>query len=269
MIMNKDTIKNLFTIIKERNPLIHHITNNVTINDCANATLAIGGSPVMATSIEEVADMVSLANALVINFGTIDDLTYSAMIRAGQAANEKGIPVVFDPVGVGATPFRTKKAIDFLKKVHVSIVRGNATEVFALIGGKGVTRGVDAGEISISKEALAIETAKQLNTITVISGEIDVISNGEKTVSIENGDVWLTRITGTGCMTASLIGCFAGITDDLFSAAIAGMSVMSLAGERARNRLQDCDGIGTYRIKLMDEISLMDGQIWEEGVRFA
>lgn len=267
--MNKETIKLLFMTIKELHPLVHHITNNVTINDCANATLAIGGSPVMATSIEEVADMVRLANSLVINFGTIDELTYASMIRAGQAANEKGIPVIFDPVGVGATPFRTEKAIDFLKNVQVSIVRGNATEVFALIGGKSITRGVDSGEISVSKEELANKAALQLKAITVISGEQDVISNGKKTIKITNGDIWLTRITGTGCMTASLIGCFAGITDDLFSAAIAGMSIMSLAGERARARLEDYDGIGTYHMKLMDEISLMDGQIWEEGVCFA
>ncbi|KAB2330169.1 hydroxyethylthiazole kinase [Cytobacillus depressus] len=263
-----DNIKELFLKIKKGNPLVHHITNNVTINDCANATLAIGGSPVMATSIEEVADMVNLANALVINFGTIDDSTYEAMLRAGKAANKKGIPVVFDPVGVGATPFRTERAIDFLKKVDVSIIRGNATEVFALIGGKAATRGVDAVEITISKEELAKKTAQQLNTIAVISGKHDVISNGEETVKIGNGDIWLTRITGTGCMTASLIASFAGITDDLFSAAIAGMSVMSLAGERAKNRLIDGEGIGTYRVKLIDEISMMDSQIWEEGVRF-
>ncbi|MBY0120451.1 hydroxyethylthiazole kinase [Bacillus sp. S/N-304-OC-R1] len=267
--MNTATIKQLFTKVKERHPLIHHITNNVTINDCANATLAIGGSPVMATSIEEVADMVGLANALVINFGTIDDLTYAAMIRAGLAANEEGIPVIFDPVGVGATPFRTEKAADFLHKVKVSIVRGNATEVYALIGGKAITRGVDAGDISISKEELAVKAAVKLKAITVISGELDVISNGLETIRIANGDIWLTRITGTGCMTASLIGCFAGITDDLFSAAIAGMSVMSLSGERARKRLNNQDGIGTYRVKLMDMISSMDGEIWEEGVRFA
>lgn len=267
--MNIGVIKRLFTEVKEQQPLVHHITNQVTINDCANATLAIGGSPVMATSIEEVADMVKLANALVINFGTIDDLTYDAMIRAGIAANEKGIPVIFDPVGVGATPFRTEKSADFLQKVKVSIVRGNASEVYALIGGNSVTRGVDAGEISISKEELAVSAAKRLEAITVISGEIDVISNGAEAVRIANGDIWLTRITGTGCMTASLIGCFAGITDDLFSSAIAGMSVMSLAGERTRKSLDINDGIGTYRVKLMDMISLMDGTIWEEGVRFA
>ncbi|MBS4189554.1 hydroxyethylthiazole kinase [Bacillus sp. FJAT-49705] len=261
-------IKDLLNKIKIQNPLVHHITNNVTINDCANVTLAIGGSPVMATSIEEVADMVNLANALVINFGTIDDQTFDAMILAGKAANEKGIPVIFDPVGVGATPFRTKKAQELLNKVSVSIVRGNATEVYALIGGDAQTRGVDAGKIPLSNETLALKAAKDLKAITVISGQLDVISNGEETISIANGDIWLTRITGTGCMTTSLIGCFASITKDFFSAAIAGMSVMSLSGERAKSRLKENEGIGTYRVMLMDEISLITAEIWEEGVRF-
>jgi len=266
--MNGKIVTELFNNIKDGNPLVHQITNEVTVNDCANATLAIGGSPVMATSIEEVADMVKLANALVINFGTIDDLTYEAMVRAGRAANEKGTPVILDPVGVGATPFRTDRAQDFISKVKVSIVRGNATEVFALIGGKAETRGVDAGEIPISKEELAEKAATELDAIAVISGELDVISNGQEIVKIANGDVWLTRITGTGCMTGALIGCFAGITDDYFHAAIAGMSSMSLAGERAKKRLSDYDGIGTYKVRLMDELSLLDAAIWEKEVRF-
>ncbi|WP_346729174.1 hydroxyethylthiazole kinase [Lederbergia citrea] len=266
--MKKSVINDLFLLMKDRNPLVHHITNGVTINDCANVTLAIGGSPVMATNIEEVCDMVQLADALVINFGTTDESMYASMIRAGQAANKKGIPVIFDPVGVGATPFRTSRAIDLLNKVNVSIVRGNATEIYALIGGKATTRGVDTGELTISKVELALKASQQLQAITVISGEHDVISDGTETVQISNGDIWLTRITGTGCMTASLIACFAGITEDWFSAAIAGMSVMSLAGERAKKALNDNDGIGTYRIKLMDEISLMNEQKWAEGVRF-
>lgn len=267
--MDKLAIKDLFNRIKNENPLVHHITNNVTINDCANATLAIGGSPVMATSTEEVADMVSLADALIINFGMIDEQTFQAMIRASRAANEKGVPVIFDPVGVGATPFRTEKANEFLQQVSVSIVRGNATEVYALIGGRAQTRGVDSGNIPISKEELALKVCKELQTITVISGELDVVANGEEVVKIANGDSWLPKVTGTGCMTNSLIGCFAGITNNSFSAAIAGMSVMSLAGERAKTRLVEKDGIGTFRVKLMDEISLIDSQIWEEEVRFA
>lgn len=267
--MQKHEIKDLFLRVKDQNPLVHHITNHVTINDCANATLALGGSPVMATSIEEVADMVKLANALVINFGTIDDETYAAMVRAGQAANKKGIPVIFDPVGVGATPFRTNRAKEFLEHVRVSIVRGNASEVFALIGGEASTRGVDSGTLSISVRDLAKNAANKLQAIAVISGELDTVSNGKKIVQIENGDIWLTRITGTGCMTASLIACFSGVTEDWFLAAIAGMSVMSLAGERAKKALQDNEGIGTYRMKLMDEIFLMDNQIWAEGVRLS
>ncbi len=264
----KEAIKELFTQIKEAHPLVHHLTNTVTINDCANVTLAIGGSPVMATSIEEVADMARLAQALVINFGTIDDAMYEAMIIAGQAANQKGIPVVFDPVGVGATPFRNERAKDFLEKVKISIVRGNASEVFALIGGNVQTRGVDAGEVSISGRELTIEAARKLDAITVISGKVDYVSNGTEVIGIDNGDLLLTRITGTGCTTASLIAAFAGVTEDWFTASVAGMSTMSVAGELAKKNLQPHEGIGTYRIKLLDQIFLMDGDKWEEGVRF-
>lgn len=263
------SIKNLFAKVRKTEPLIHHLTNTVTINDCANVTLAIGGSPVMATSIQEVANMVQLANALVINFGTIDDEMYEAMFVAGKAAKNRGIPIVFDPVGVGATPFRTNRAKEFIEQVNVSIVRGNASEVYALIGGKAQTRGVDAGDVAISKTELAVKAAKELAAIVVISGEQDVVSDGTNTVCIRNGDVWLTKITGTGCTTASLIACFAAVTDDWFKAAIAGMSVMSLAGELAKKKLKDNDGIGTYRVKLMDEIFLMDGERWEEGVRLS
>lgn len=263
----KERIKDLFQQVKDKEPLVHHITNAVTINDCANVTLAIGGTPVMATGIEEVADMARLAQALVINFGTIDDQMYEAMLRAGAAANEQGIPVIFDPVGVGATPFRTNRAKHYLENVKVSIVRGNASEVYALMGGIGKTRGVDAGEIPIEKEQLAVDAAKNLSAITVISGQVDVVSDGKDLLQIDNGDIWLTRITGTGCMTASLIGCFAGVTDDWLLAAVAGMSTMSLAGELAKEKLEKSEGLGSYRVKLMDEISLMNGEVWEKGVR--
>lgn len=262
-----ESIKHLFSKVRENTPLIHHLTNTVTINDCANVTLAIGGSPVMATSLEEVEHMVQLSSALVINLGTIDNGMYESMLAAGQAANAKGIPVIFDPVGVGATPFRTKRAKMFIEQVKVSVIRGNASEVYALIGGETKTKGVDAGEVSISKSELALKAANQLQTLVVISGEQDVVSDGKRMTLINNGDVWLTKITGTGCMTAPLIACFASVTNDLFEAAVAGMSVMSLAGEQARKALNEMDGIGTYRVKLMDEIFFMDGESWEKGVR--
>lgn len=267
--MNTDHIKELFSKVKQRRPLVHHITNQVTINDCANVTLAIGASPVMAVSTEEMEDMIKLADALVINFGTINDALYAAMIRAGRAANKKGIPVILDPVGVGATRYRTEKAYGFLQLVKVNIVRGNSSEVNALIGGEATTRGVDAGELSISNEELALQAAKKLNAITVISGKQDVVANDEQIIRIDNGHEWLTNVTGTGCMTGSLIGSFSGATDDWFAAAVAGMSVMSLAGERTKKQLKESDGIGTFRVKLMDEIFQMTGQIWVEEVRLS
>lgn len=266
--MDKKIIKDLFKKVRQEEPLVHHITNEVTVNDCANSTLAIGGSPVMATSVEEVAEMVSLANALVINLGTIDASTYEAMVIAGQTANDKGIPVILDPVGVGATTFRNDRVADYLTKVKVSIVRGNVTEVDALIGGKSQTRGVDAGEVTnMSKAKIAYEAAKKLQAVVVISGEQDIVCEGDKQVVIENGDPLLTSVTGTGCMTASLIGCFAGVTKNYFHAAIAGMSTMSLAGEYAKKKLTEGEGIGTYRVRLIDAIFQMDRMKWEKGVR--
>lgn len=266
--MDKTTVKDLFIKVKNKKPLIHHLTNVVTVNDCANITLAIGASPVMATSVEEVAEMVCLADALVINLGTIHPEVYESMVIAGQAANQQGIPVILDPVGVGATSFRTEKARDFLKQVKVSIIRGNMTEIYALIGGASKTRGVDAGEVSnISILELAVKAARQLKAITVISGEKDIICDGQQQTLIENGDIWLTKISGTGCMTTSLIASFAGATDDYFHAAVAGMSSMSIAGENAKKTLLETDGIGTYRVKLMDEIFKMTGQVWEKHVR--
>lgn len=257
----------LFTTIHKKNPLIHQMTNNVTMNDCANVTLAIGASPVMATGLEEVADMVNLADALVINFGTMDERLYTAMVRAGGVANERGIPVIFDPVGVGATRYRTEKARELLQHVHVEIIRGNASEVHALSGATVTTRGVDAGKVWISVDEIAIKASRQYECVTVVSGEQDVVTDSASFVKIANGDQRLTRVTGTGCMATSLIGCFSGVTDDYFAAAVAGISVMGLAGERAGKRLSANEGIGTFKVKLMDHIFQMDANTWHKEVR--
>ncbi|MBA4536777.1 hydroxyethylthiazole kinase [Bacillus aquiflavi] len=264
----KNSIKQLFDDVRTKNPLIHHITNTVTMNDCANVTLAIGGSPVMADSPEEAPAMTELAQALVINFGTIATDTFQAMIKAGKAANHLGIPVIFDPVGVGATSFRTEKAKELLKEVNIQLIRGNVTEVMGLLGLSAETRGVDAGKTSIDRQQLATKAAQEFRSIVVISGKIDVISDGQNIVSIANGHEMLTKITGTGCMTASLIGCFAGVTENFFHAAIAGISIMSIAGERAVRSLRQGEGVGTFKVKLFDEISSIDGGRWEEEVNF-
>lgn len=264
--MNRKVVSGLFSLVRSRNPLVHHITNMVTINDCANVTLAIGASPVMATSVEEVEDMVQIANALVLNIGTIQAETFSAMLLAGKAANKKGIPVIFDPVGVGATTYRKKVAGELLEKISVAIIRGNASEIDSLIGGKGKTRGVDAGDNSLDSKELAMKAANLFSCVVIVSGKIDIVSNGKEIVQIENGDTWLTKVTGTGCMATSLIASFAGTTDDYFSASIAGMSTMSLAGERARRKLYEGAGIGQFKVKLMDEIFQLDENIWGKEV---
>ena len=264
--MNKKVVSDLFSIVRQQNPLVHHITNVVTINDCANVTLAIGASPVMATSVEEVEEMVQLANALVLNIGTIQQETFSAMLLAGKVANEKGIPVVLDPVGVGATSFRKRVAQELLQQVKVSVIRGNASEVESLIGGQGITRGVDSGDVSMDREELAEQAARLFSCIVVVSGKEDIVSNGVKTVLIKNGDIWLTNVTGTGCMTTSLIGCFSAVTDDYFASSIAGMSVMSLAGERAKKYLPEGAGIGHFKVRVIDEIFGMNEVTWGKEV---
>lgn len=263
----KDKISPLFAQVRRQNPLVHQITNNVTINDCANVTLAIGGSPVMASSPEEAEDMVRLADALVINFGTIDNESFEAMLLAGKAANEYNTPVIFDPVGVGATRFRTKLANQFIKEVKVSIVRGNASEIFNLIGGNASTRGVDAGNVEMDNAVLAETAAKKLQCISVVSGAQDAISDGTRTVLVDNGDPMLTKITGSGCMSTAIIGAFAGVSEDLFTVAIAGISTMSISGEMTAVTLNDNEGTGTFRVKLIDYISLMTGETWEKEVK--
>lgn len=263
----RQQITNLFSTIDNKKPLIHHITNEVTINDCANATLAIGGSPVMASSVQEAPEMVQLANALVLNTGTINEETFQAMILAGKKANELNIPIIWDPVGVGATPYRTNRAFDLMQEIKIQVIRGNASEIYRLIGGKTMTRGVDSSEISISQSQLAKEAAQKLQCTVVVSGAQDAISDGERTATIDNGHILLTKVTGTGCMTTSLIGCFAGITNDYFAAGIAGMSTMSLAGEMAAKQLLPNEGTGTYRTRIIDQISLMNEENWNREVK--
>lgn len=265
--MNLLEVADLFHRLKEKKPLIHHITNTVTINDCANVTLAIGASPVMATAIDEIEEMIQLADAFVLNLGTIHDRVFESMVCAGIAANRKGIPVIFDPVGVGATTYRTDKSKLLLEKVEMSVIRGNVSEIHALIGGKNQTKGVDAGEVPVSSIDIAKHAAEKYQCVIGISGKEDVISDGYRIILLQNGDEMLTKVSGTGCMSASLIGAFAAVSGNHLSATLAGMSVMSIAGERARQQLISNEGIGTFKVKLMDEINSMNKEIFTRGVR--
>lgn len=252
--------------VKEKKPLVHNITNYVTVNDCANVVAAIGASPVMADDINEVEDMVSIASALVINMGTLNERTVASMILAGKKANALGIPVVFDPVGVGATPYRNRVAAILLDEVQFAVIRGNMSEIKFLSGLAVQTKGVD----SVADETGGVEAAKgfaaKMNCVAAVTGKTDIITDGEKVCLIDNGHEILTGVSGTGCMTSSLVGTFCGAVEDTFIAATAGVLTMGLAGELAQKTLKEKEGIGTFRMRLFDSIFGLEAEtILKEG----
>lgn len=262
-------IKHLFKRIKDKNPLVHHITNPVTINDCANITLAIGASPVMADYTGEVEEIVSKADALLLNFGTFNEERFISMKVAGKKANQLGIPIVFDPVGVRASSFRRNKALELLKEIDICIIRGNYAEVSSLVGLGGKAKGVDSVNDESSNDVIknANLVATAFDSIVVISGKKDVVSDGSRSCVVENGDEWLSKISGTGCASGSLIASFSAVTNDYYLAAVAGISTMGVCGERAKKALEKADGLGTYKVKLMDQLSHMNGDTWGREVR--
>lgn len=246
--------------VKEKSPLIHHITNYVTVNDCANIVLALGGSPVMADDINEVEQMVSFAGALVINVGTLNARTIESMLAAGKKANELGIPVILDPVGVGATSLRTDTVETLIKEVNFSVIRGNMSEIKILSGLNVEIKGVDSIADDADGKEIAVNLSKKLQCVIAITGAVDIIADGDKVCFISNGDKILSKVTGTGCMSTSLIGTYAGATKDYFAAAIAGVMTMGLAGELAQKSLKPEEGIGTFRARLFDEIYKMNSE---------
>ena len=258
----------LLNKVRENKPLVHHITNYVTVNDCANITLGIGASPVMADAIGEAADITAIASSLVLNMGTLNERTIPSMIAAGKAANVKGIPVVFDPVGAGASKLRNDTALQIISEVKLSVLRGNISEIKFIAGLNSETKGVDASESDMADTENAGQLAKQLAQklacVVVISGAVDTISDGSKTVFIENGHAMLGNLTGTGCMCSSLIGCFCGAAaEQVFAAAIAAMICMGIAGEQAFEKTGRL-GNGSFRTALLDAVSLMNADSLEK-----
>ncbi|KJR46963.1 Hydroxyethylthiazole kinase [Desulfosporosinus sp. I2] len=241
-----------FKLVKEQSPLIHHITNYVTVNDCANIVLAIGGSPVMADDQEEVAEMVSFASALVLNIGTLNSRTINSMLVAGLRAKELGVPVILDPVGVGATTLRTNTAEKLIKTLKPEVIRGNMSEIKVLAGQNVAIKGVDSIADEQGSSVIAKNFAAELGCVIAITGKTDVVSDGRKVCMLDNGHRILADVTGTGCMTTSLVGTFCGVTKDYYSATVAGIITMGLAGEIAHASLHPGEGIGTFRNRLMD-----------------
>lgn len=240
--------------VRSKRTLIHHITNYVTVNDCANVVLAIGANPVMADDPQEVEDMVSICNALVINIGTLNERTVSSMIKAGKKANMLNIPVVLDPVGVGATPFRFQSAKALLEQISFTIIRGNMAEIKVIAGLEAERAGVDSLEEETDGVNIAKALAKKLGCVIAITGKVDIVSDGIECYEIANGDMALTRLTGTGCMSSSLVGSFVGASGKPLLSAIAGIAIMGIAGEIAAKA---SSGLGTFKMALMDSISVM------------
>jgi len=250
--------KTIFEKVHEIHPLVHHITNSVTINDCANITLCIGASPVMAHAHEEVADMVNIANALVLNIGTLDSYQVESMHIAAEAAEKREIPIILDPVGAGATPYRTQVAKELISAYPIAVIKGNIGEIATLAGGEATVRGVDAGEFSGDRRFTARDLAEKEETIVAITGEIDVIADAQQTFLVKGGVKEMNSISGTGCMAASLIGSCAAVTSDGLAAATTALCAFGIAGEQA---VMGAHGPFSFRVKLFDALANLTSDV--------
>lgn len=238
--------------VKEKSPLVHHLTNYVTVNDCANIVIAIGASPVMADELAEVEEMVSIASALVLNIGTLNSRTIESMLTAGKKAKSLNIPIILDPVGVGATTLRTKTAQQIIDEVHPTVIRGNMSEIKVLAGLQVETKGVDSVASEENAEVIAKKLASEWNCIVAITGKRDIVSDGKQVCRIDNGHRMLADVSGTGCMSTSLIGSYCGANQDYLIATTAGIVSLGLAGELAQQSLTPKEGIGTFKMRLLD-----------------
>jgi hydroxyethylthiazole kinase len=252
--MEKSIICTLLEKVRAKNPLVHNITNVVVTNFTANGLLSLGASPVMAYAAEEAADMAKISSALVLNIGTLNPATIDSMILAGKTANEHNIPVIFDPVGAGATPYRTETARKIMRELNVSIIRGNSSEIANVLGESWEMKGVDAGKANGDVVTLAVNSAKKLNTVVVITGKDDVVSDGTNTYLLSNGHPIMTKVTGTGCLLSSIIGAFAGVEKELVVASVAAVSFYGVAAEKAAEKCAE-KGPGSFQIEFLNQLA--------------
>jgi hydroxyethylthiazole kinase len=248
--------------IREERPLIHHMTNLVVMNDTANVTLHLGALAVMAYAAEEVAEMVSQADALLLNLGTPTPGRVESMVIAGRRANERDIPIVLDPVGAGATTLRTESSLRLLEELEVAVVRGNAGEIASLseasgvseaagLRGGGVVRGVESVAGGDDPAAVAQAMAREYGAVVAITGERDVVSDGQRLLRVDNGHRWLATITGTGGMVTTAIAAFAAVEKDRLVAAAGGLACFGVAAELAA---QEAKGPASFKVALFDQI---------------
>ncbi len=255
----------LLEALRDRRPMIHHLTNMVVMNFTANVTLALGAQPVMAPCGEEVEEMVSMAGALLLNIGTLDPALVEAMVRAGKKAGELGIPVVLDPVGAGATRLRTEAALRILEEVPVQVLRGNAGEVLTLAGEGGMVRGVDSLEEVGEKEEALRDYAKKKGMVVAVTGKTDTVTGGKTLVRVLNGHPMMARVTGTGCAASTAVACFlAAAPEEPLGAAASALAAFGLAGEKAAALSK---GPGTFVPHLLDSLAGLDGKTLQREAR--
>lgn len=262
--------------VKIQKPLVHCITNSVTMNDCANAILAVHGSPIMADEIKEVEDITSICQALVINIGTLNERTVEAMIKAGQKANALNHPVILDPVGAGASSFRSETTFRLLNKIQFSVIRGNISEIKTVYQGIGTTKGVDADINDIVNEEnldetidFARELSQRTGAIIAITGAIDIIADANHATIIRNGCPNMSRITGTGCMLSAILGAYVAVNQDsMFDTVSCAVALMGYSGELAQQKVQQQDaGTGSLRVYLIDALSTMTAEKLNGGIK--
>ncbi|MCL6522405.1 MAG: hydroxyethylthiazole kinase [Firmicutes bacterium] len=258
----------LLEALRQRRPLVHHITNRVVTHSTANLTLALGASPVMAYAPEEVAEMAAAAQALLLNIGTLTAAELEAALVAGRAANAAGVPVLLDPVGAGATRFRLEACHRILDEVRVAVLRGNADEMAALAGEGGGQRGVDAvrPRDDAERAELARRVARRYGCVAAVTGARDWLSDGERGIACDNGHPLLAQVTGTGCMASTAVAAFLAAGDEPLEAAAAALGAFGLAAEWAA---RDARGPGSFEVALLDRVAALRPVDLEEGLRLA
>lgn len=269
-------LQNMLENVRSQCPLIHNITNYVTVNDCANILLACGASPIMADDQEEVADITAICGGLNINIGTLNSRTISSMLIAGKKANLLNHPVVFDPVGAGASRLRTETAWKLLEEVRFTVIRGNISEVKTLASGSGTTKGVDADVADqVTEEnleeavAFAKGFARKMGAVVAITGAIDIVADEKTAYCIRNGHPMMSSVTGTGCQLSAMTAAYVTANPEHpLEAAAAAVCAMGLAGEIAYERLSPMDGNATYRNYIIDAIYRMTPQMLKEGAKY-
>jgi hydroxyethylthiazole kinase len=262
-----DEIAAVIDRVRRDQPLVHIISNFVTMGDVANAALAVGARPVMAHAPDEIEEITRAARALVLNLGTPSRERIEAMILAGKAANARGIPILLDPVGVGASSFRKESAARILGSLRIAIVRGNAGEIGALAGIAGTQSGVDTARADYDRARVGKSLAEKYHAVIAITGATDFVSDGTHVAAVENGDSLLKQITGTGDMLDAIIGACAAVESEVMVAAASGLLWFGIAAERAA-RSTSARGIGSFRVALLDALGNLNADAIQRNAKF-